>query len=400
MKVFVFDLLAYGEQLEHLKVGTELPYPLTREHFKPDVAMRTYNEHLAAWEEIDRLGYDGVGFNEHHCSPYGLMNSPNLMAASAAQRTKRVKLLIYGNLLPLHEPLRLAEELSMIDCLSGGRLISGFARGIPREYQVHNVPLAASRARFEEAYEIITRAWTEEIFSYSGKFWSYKDVAMWPRPVQKPRPPVWIPVTGSKESIEFAGKHDIPITPGLSRGGGLQDDIIRFYTKCLAQSGHRVTPNHLSIGVTAYVADSKAQAVKENGPYHLYFNRTLFSHGNFTETSIGQAAGYMSSSATDYVRPENLKEVERARADFRNMTLDDVARQAENMPWGTAKEVTERIIAAVDRAGANTIQLSLNRGAMPQEMFLEQIRRFAREVLPALQAHEVKRVPVAEEAVA
>ena len=183
MKVFVFDLLAYGENLDHLKQGAvELPYPLSKQHFKPDVAVRTYAEHLDAWEEIDRLGYDGVGFNEHHCSPYGLMNSPNLMAASAAQRTKKLKLLIYGNLLPLHEPLRLAEELAMLDCLSNGRLISGFARGIPREYQVHNVPLADSRARFEEAYDIVTRAWTEDVFSYSGKFWSYKDVAIWPPP--------------------------------------------------------------------------------------------------------------------------------------------------------------------------------------------------------------------------
>ena len=96
--------------------------------------MRTYAEHLDAWEELDRLGFDGVGFNEHHTSPFGLMNSPNLLAASAAQRTKRLKLLIYGNLLPIHEPLRLAEELAMLDCLSNGRLISGFARGIPREH--------------------------------------------------------------------------------------------------------------------------------------------------------------------------------------------------------------------------------------------------------------------------
>jgi len=106
MKVFVFDLLAYGEQLEHLKIGNELPYPLPRKYFKPEVAARTYAEHLEAWEELDRLGYDGVGFNEHHCSPYGLMNSPNLLAAAVARRTKRLKLLIYGNLLPLHEPLR------------------------------------------------------------------------------------------------------------------------------------------------------------------------------------------------------------------------------------------------------------------------------------------------------
>jgi alkanesulfonate monooxygenase SsuD/methylene tetrahydromethanopterin reductase-like flavin-dependent oxidoreductase (luciferase family) len=185
------------------------------------------------------------------------MNSPNLMAACAAQRTKRVKLLIYGNLLPLHEPLRLAEELAMLDCLSNGRMISGFARGIPREYQVHNVALSESRARFEEAYDIVTRAWTEDVFSYQGKFWSYRDVALWPRPVQRPHPEVWMPVVGSKESIEFAAKHNIRITSGLAPGG-LQDDIIRYYAQCLAANGYSITPDHLSLGLSVYVADSKA----------------------------------------------------------------------------------------------------------------------------------------------
>src|SRR5881394_1514323 len=138
MKVFVFDLLAYDANLDHLKGGeTELPYPLAKRHFDAATAERTYEEHLDAWEALDRFGYDGVGFNEHHCSPYGLMNSPNLLAAAASQRTKRLKLLIYGNLLPLHQPLRLAEELAMIDCMSNGRLIAGIARGIPREYAVH-----------------------------------------------------------------------------------------------------------------------------------------------------------------------------------------------------------------------------------------------------------------------
>ena len=85
------------------------------------------------------------------------------------------------------------------------------------------------------------------------------------------------------------------------------------------------------------------------------------------------------------------------REDFRNLTMADLERQAEEMPWGTADEVAERIIAAADSAGANKVQLSLNRGALPHELFMEQIRRFAREVLPRLQAHEVKRVPAAEE---
>jgi alkanesulfonate monooxygenase SsuD/methylene tetrahydromethanopterin reductase-like flavin-dependent oxidoreductase (luciferase family) len=401
MKVFVFDLLAYDANLDHLKNGgPELPYPLAKEHFDPDTAMRTYEEHLDAWELLDTCGYDGVGFNEHHCSPYGLMNSPNLMAASAAQRTKNLKLLIYGNLLPLHEPLRLAEELAMIDCLSKGRLISGFARGIPREYQVHNVSLAESRARFEEAYDIITRAWTEEVFSYDGKFWSYKDVAMWPRPVQRPHPPIWVPVVGSQESIEFAGKHNLPITPGLGRARGLRDDIIRFYAKCLSLAGHRITPDHLSLGITAYVADSKAQALREYGPHILYFNQTLFSHGNFTETEMQRQTGYSSQASTDYVRPENLRAAANLRSEFRNLTMPQLEEQAEHMPMGTADEVIARIIDAAESAGANQVQLALNRGALPHDLFMAQIERFAREVLPALQAHEVKTVPAAEEAMA
>lgn len=388
MKVFLFDLLPYGEHLEHLKVGAELPWPLPRRHFKPEVAVRTYAEHLDAWEEADRLGFDGIGFNEHHTSPYGLMNSPNLLAASAAQRTRRAKLLIYGNLLPLHEPLRLAEELAMLDCLSNGRIVSGFARGIPREHNVFGVSLTESRARFEEAWEIIRRAWTEEAFSYEGQYWSYRDVAIWPRPVQQPHPPVWVPVTSSKETIEWAAAHDIPITPGLG-SWGLREDVIRYYAKCLAQHGHQFTPDHLILTATAYVADSKAQAVKESGPYTLYFNRTLFSHGNVTDASPLTQAGYLTSASMDYLRPENRAAGARAREDFRNMTLADVEREAEHQPFGPPDEVRQRLIEAAERAGANVLVVTMNRGAMPQEMFLEQIRRFGTEVLPALQAHEV-----------
>ena len=391
MKVIVFDLVPYAAELDHLKENGELPYPLAGRHFDPAVAARTYEEHLEAWEEIDRLGYDGVGFNEHHCSPYGLMNSPNLLAAAAIQRTRRVKLLIYGNLLPLHEPLRLAEELAMLDCMSKGRIISGFARGIPREYQVHNVPLADSRARFEEAYEILQRAWTEEVFSYEGRFWKYKDVSIWPRPLQRPHPPVWMPLSGSRESIEFAARHDIPITPGVAGTAlGLQEDIVRHYGECLARHGRRLTPGHLSVSANVYVADDKAQAVRETGPHFLYFNRTLFSHGSFTEASKQKAGGYLSQSALDYVRPENQQAAARERSDFRNLTDEVVAERAQNMPWGSADEVTARLIALGERLGSDTLLVSLNRGVMPHDMFMNQIRRFARDVLPALHAHQIR----------
>ena len=393
MRVFCFDLLPYGEELGHLKVGKELPWPLGKQYFKPQVAARTYAEHLQVWEAMDRLGFDGVGFNEHHTSPYGLMNSPNLLAAAASQRTTNLKLLIYGNLLPIHDPLRVAEELAMLDCMSNGRIISGFARGIPREHEVYGVPQTQSRARFEEAWEIIERAWTEEVFSYDGKFWSYKNVALWPRPLQQPRPPVWIPVTSSKETIEWAAARNLPITPGAGTRG-LREDVIRHYAKCLAAAGHSITPDHLIIQAQAYVADTKAQAVREAGPHALYFNQTLFSHGNITEANLQRDTGYLSSSSFDYVRPENLPAVARSREDYRDITLEQIARNAETQPWGPPAEVTRRIIESADEAGASTVLVSLNRGVMPHEMFLHQVQRFGREVLPALQAHQVKQVPL------
>jgi alkanesulfonate monooxygenase SsuD/methylene tetrahydromethanopterin reductase-like flavin-dependent oxidoreductase (luciferase family) len=392
MRVVVFDLVSYGEHLGHLVRDGELPWPLPKRHFAPDVAVRTYAEHLDAWQELDRLGFDGVGFNEHHTSPYGLMNSPNLLAASAAQRTRRLKLHIYANLLPLHDPLRLAEELAMLDCLSGGRIVAGFARGIPREHNVFGVPMSESRPRFEEAYEIIRLLWTEEVTSYRGKFWSYQDVALWPRPVQQPHPPVWVPVTSSRETIEWAGRNNVAITPGLGHPG-LRDDVLRLYARCLRENGHRLTPQHIHLNVSAYVADDKAAAVREAGPYLLYFNRTLFSHGNETEINAQRRTGYVSERSLDYVRPENLAAARRAKSDFRNQTMADIEREAEKWAWGSPAEVRRRIIEAARASGAGLVLVNLNRGAMPHEMFLEQIRRFASEVLPALREYEVALPP-------
>ena len=245
------------------------------------------------------LGFDGIAVNEHHGTPYGLMNSPNLLVAAIAQRTRKLKLLTYGNLLPLHEPLRLAEELAMLDCLSNGRLIAGVARGAPREYRIYNVSPGESRARFEECFEIMRRAWTEESFSYKGKFHSYKDVAIWPRPVQQPHPPVWIPVTGSRETIEWAAANDIAITPGVTRHGTAREDTIRHYAKFQAEHGRKVTPKHFNLMIDCYVADSKAQAIKEYGAYYIYFWNTLIRYDHEREDS---GKGYYSATALQHLR--------------------------------------------------------------------------------------------------
>ena len=391
MRIFGFDLLPYPEHLDHLKVDGELPYPLPRKYFRSELAVRNYAEHLDAWALMEELGFEGIGFNEHHTSPYGLMTSPNIMAAAASQRLRRMKILIYGNLLPIHEPLRLAEELAMLDCLTGGRLISGFARGIPREYKAYNVSLADSRARFEEAWEIIKRAWEEEVFSYDGKFWTYRDVSIWPRPVQQPHPPVWVPVTTSQETLEWAGKENVPITPGAVATLAARQDMVRYYAGCLARHGHAMTPDHVVAGASVYIADSREHALREAGPYMLYFFHTLFSHGNLFNVGGQRQSGYVREEGLGWLRPEHREEFLRTLQGFRRTTLDDLRRN-ERLAWGSAAEVRDGLIGLAEALGSNVLLLQFNQGAMPHEMFMNQIRRFASEVLPDLRRHTVTAV--------
>ena len=401
MKVYLMDLLPYGRHFDQFKADRYIPYPLPGSHFDPEIAAQTYAEHFDIWNEMEELGFDGVGLNEHHTTPHGLMVSPNAIAMAAARTTKRLEFLLLGNLLPLHNPLRIAEELAMADCISRGRILSGFARGVPREYRVYDVPMSESRARFDEALEIIQLAWTKDTFSYDGKFWKYKDIGIWPRPFQQPHPPVWIPFTGSKETIQLAGRNNFRAV--MSAGHpGVTEDIVQYYAKQLADHGHQITPQHMCLFTDAYVADSADAALKENMSYYLYFVQTLWHHGSDQPKEALGKAGYVASSSFDYLRPENQPHAEMDRAKIRLTNASDVEARVKNgsLAWGSPKEVAERLIDKAEQMGANQLLLNVNLGAPPHDMFREQVRRFGKEVLPILQKHQVKKVPLAAAAAA
>jgi alkanesulfonate monooxygenase SsuD/methylene tetrahydromethanopterin reductase-like flavin-dependent oxidoreductase (luciferase family) len=394
MKVYVFDLLAYGKHFDEFKAEKLLPYPLSGQYFDPDVAARTYDEHIAAWKEMDKLGFDGVGLNEHHTTAHSLMNSPNMMAAVGAQHTKSLKFLTLGNLLPIHNPLRVAEEIAMADCMSKGRMLPGFARGLPREYRAFNVPISESRARFEEAFEVIYKAWTEDVFSHKGKFWQYENVAIWPRPFQEPHPPLWVPFTGSKETIEWAAKRNFNVAlPAASPG--LTEDIVGYYAKNLAANGFRLNSDQICLFTDCYVADSKDAAIREYADCYLYFAQTLWHHGSLR--APGAPPPPVATGSHDYIRPENRGAAELDREKIRKITYADMETRvrANQLAWGSPDEVATHLIRIADHAGANSLALNMNLGALPQELFIEQIRRFGREVLPRLHAHQVTRFPAA-----
>ena len=398
MKVYFWDLLPYGRHFEEFKAGRYIPHPLPRQHFDPEVAARTYAEHLACWAELDKWGFDGVGLNEHHTTPHGLITGPNLIAAAASQVTKKLKFLVLGNLLPIHNPLRIAEDIAVADCLSQGRMLPGFARGNPREYRAYNIPAQESRGRFEEAFDVILKAWTEEVFSYAGRYYQYNDVAIWPRPYQQPTPPLWVPFTGSKETIEWAAKHNLSaVIPGFHRG--LTEDMVGYFAGAIARNGRRISPDQLIFFTESYVAASKEEALREYGPYHLYFTQVLWHHGNIGPLGSAPVAANapVTSTSYDYIRPENRPFADMDREKIRLGNLPDLEKRVMSgaLAWGSPKEVAEHLIAGAEHAGANAVLLNTCNGVVPHELMMEQIRRFGRDVLPLLHAHEVKRVPAA-----
>src|SRR4051812_5861357 len=144
-------------------------------------------------EQVDRaeaLGFESVWLTEHHFQYYGgLVPSPPILAAAITQRTRRIRIGMAVTLLPFHRPVRVAEDMAMVDILSGGRLDWGVGRGFLNwEYQNLGVPVEESRDRFAEGLDIVLKAWAEDSFTFEGRFYQYRDLSVVPRPLQRPAP--------------------------------------------------------------------------------------------------------------------------------------------------------------------------------------------------------------------
>ena len=199
---------------------------LPNEHFDPEKGGQYYRDYIAQLQHADSLGFDGICVNEHHCNAYGLMPSPNLMASILTQTTSNAALIVLGNSLALYQPpLRVAEEMAMLDIMSNGRLVAGFPVGTSMDttFSYGQVPLQL-RERHSEAHDLIMKSWSErKPFAFNGKYTKLRYVNIWPRPLQQPHPPVWIPGSGSLETWELGPQPQLrlllPELFRLSTGG-------------------------------------------------------------------------------------------------------------------------------------------------------------------------------------
>ena len=219
-----------------------------------------YERALERIELMDQSGYDAVWLAEHHFTDYSVCPSVHMMGVHAAARTKRLRIGTAVSLAALYHPLRLAEEVALLDVLSGGRVNWGAGRGFDvTEFNGFGVPMDESAERFREAVEIVVSAWQNERLSFSGKHWVFDDIEVLPKPLQSPHPPVWL-AASSTPAVEWAGEHgySIMMDPHSHRR-----DIARkrdVYRARLEANGYSIEGRDLPMARFLAVAETAAAA--------------------------------------------------------------------------------------------------------------------------------------------
>ncbi len=339
--------------------------------FDPEKGSRLYNEYLDTLIYAEEIGFDGVCVNEHHQNAYGLMPSPNLMAAILARQTSRVKIAVIGNALPLYNPpTRVAEEFAMIDCISGGRLIAGLVVGGGPEYFSSGINPTYAREMFREAHDLIIRAWTEPgPFRFFSKHYKLNYVNPWPLPVQKPYPPVWIPGVGSLETMEFVANRRYSYM-GIPY---FHIDVFKrtfdmFRQACLRE-GYEPEPEQMGWAVPIYVAETDEEARREFEPSLWYFAKKLLLGIGITPP------GYTSvKSAMSIIKNQDkfLASVE---------TWDQIEKGVYAIV-GSPATVRDKLIHYQKELGVGNILTGMQVGAVTHEQARRSMKLFADEVMP------------------
>jgi len=376
----MFHLMPYRELPEdfderYRSVWVDVPSEL----FNAEAANRMYNDTLDELEYAAAMGYDGICVNEHHQNAYGFMPSPNIMAASLARRTRDVAIVVLGNSIALYNPpIRVAEEFAMLDCISGGRLVAGFPVGTSMDINFcYGMNPATVRDRYYEAEDLILKAWTNpDVFSYDGKYTQLRYVNIWPRPIQKPHPPVWVPGGGSIETwgwtVEKGYLYAYLSYSGFKRGKAVMDG----YWDTVAKMG--VEPNPYSAGFLQLVAVGETESEVEDkfGPHGEYFyNKMLHVFPGF-----GDAPGYRT---IETIKAGLLGQTTRFGERPPKLTFKQLC-EAGNIVAGTPKQVAEQLEHVAKYLRVGHLMILNQFGSVPHDVAMQNIKLTAAEVLPKL----------------
>ncbi len=365
-----------GEGLEY--GATALTF--SNRHYDPVAASRLYNEYLEEYVLAEEAGAEGIMLNEHHNAPFCMQSKCNVFASILAAMTKRVKIVLLGNPLPLAEnPIRLAEELAMIDMISNGRLVSGFVRGGGQEQLAAGVNPAFNRERFEEAHDLIVKTWTRHgPFRWEGTHYQHRVVNPWAVPLQKPYPRVWIPGVLSKETIIWAARQRYPYV-ALNTAVDATRNIWNLYSSTAREAGYEAGPENFGYLIRVHVQESEEKALKNARQF-------MWMQGEFTGLAHpvwANPSGYFSPSGR-----RNFVEfaVGRAVNPRGNPTFEDQLASTMIIA-GTPKTVIEKLKWLIEQTRPGIMAFWGNDGVIPAEERRTCIRLLCGEVMPAIREH-------------
>src|SRR6266436_1497058 len=322
-----------------------------------------YQDILAQIEFGDELGFDTAWLGELHFIPsFSCLASPLMILAAAAQRTRRIRLGTAVTLLPLHNPVKLAEDAATLDVLSGGRLEFGVGRGAtPVYFAGYNVPQEESRERFEESLEVILRAWTSERLSYEGKYFRVRDVRLTPQPLQKPYPPIRI-AANSPDTFAIAGQLGLPIfaSPLINPPEKLRE-YLEVHRKTLKGDGKQ----DVALAFPVHVAESRAQARQECEASLMHF--------------FSLAGELIKPLATDPVR--SYEAYQQLQERVKHVTYEGIDRSVGI--FGDADYCVDRIKALQQDFPMEEFIAYFNQGGLIDHSTVRRsMELFAREVIP------------------
>ncbi|HYE93360.1 MAG TPA: LLM class flavin-dependent oxidoreductase [Terriglobales bacterium] len=348
----------------------------SNKHFDPVAGSRLYNEYLEHYKLAESVGFDGIMLNEHHNAPFCMQAKCNIFASILAAMTQRVKIVLLGNPLPLAEdPLRLAEELAMIDMISKGRLVSGFVRGGGQEQLATGVNPAYNRERFEEAHELIVKAWTQEgPFRFEGTHYHHRVVNPWAVPLQKPHPRVWIPGVLSKETIIWAAQKGYPYI-ALSTEIEATKKIWETYDNVAKEHGHQGGPEFRGYLQRCHVAETEEKALENARQF-------MWMQGEFTGLAHpvwSSPSGYFSPS----YRTAFVEYAVGRRSNPRGAAFEDQI-QNQQIIAGTPKTVIPKIRRLLEETRPSIMGFWANDGFVSHADTRTCIRLLGEEVLPAV----------------
>jgi alkanesulfonate monooxygenase SsuD/methylene tetrahydromethanopterin reductase-like flavin-dependent oxidoreductase (luciferase family) len=342
-------------------------------NFDPQVASDLYNRYHDEYQMADESGFDGIMINEHHTAPFCMQASITITGAVLAKITRNVRILMLGAPLPVVDnPLRLSEELAMIDCISRGRLISGVVRGGGVESLANNVNPAYNRERFEEAHDLIIAAWTRPgPFRWSGKHYEYRVVNPWVLPLQKPHPPIMVPGTASPETVIWAAQHRYPY---VVLGSSMEQtrELIALYRDTASDCGYEMGPEHIGYLIRCFVADSESKA-QEEGHNFFWQNGAL----NKQPREWMAPPGYAS---IDFAGIRRLRAVSKP---FDSQAYQE-AQDNYQVVLGTPSTVIEKLRYIRDELGIGHMCLWAQDGYMSHADTARCIELLGKEVIPAL----------------